>query len=122
MMWVLIRIPKISTGLEGDKYDMLIRIGCVSVLVPSMDSFLMHGPFFSIAYTILEWFLKGAVSALSLCVLLLTLRLMDKCVAYHEPVVEAVEAQPEPVVEAVQLQLEPVVEATEPQPEPPASV
>lgn len=29
MMWVLIRIPKISTGLEGGKYDKLIKIAYV---------------------------------------------------------------------------------------------
>ena len=30
-MWVLIRIPKISTGLEGNKYDRLLKITCVLV-------------------------------------------------------------------------------------------
>ena len=29
MMWILIRIPKISTGLEGDKYDKLIKMAYV---------------------------------------------------------------------------------------------
>lgn len=29
-MWVLIRIPKISTGLEGDKYDRLMKMAYVS--------------------------------------------------------------------------------------------
>lgn len=28
-MWVLVRIPKISTGLEGDKYDRLMKIAYV---------------------------------------------------------------------------------------------
>ena len=29
VMWTLIRIPKISTGLEGNKYDRLVKIACV---------------------------------------------------------------------------------------------
>jgi hypothetical protein len=39
MMWVLVRIPKISTGLEGDKYDRLMRIACVFVLFVSQAFF-----------------------------------------------------------------------------------
>ena len=27
-MWVLVRIPNISAGLEGDKYDKLLKISC----------------------------------------------------------------------------------------------
>ena len=58
--------------------------------------------FFSIIVTIFRWFIQGPVSALPLCVLLFTPRLMDKCVAYYdkyrEPVAEA---------EAVGPQLEP---------------
>lgn len=33
-MWILIRIPRISTGLEGDKYDRLIKMAYVSAPVP----------------------------------------------------------------------------------------
>lgn len=41
MIWTLVRIPRISTGLEGDKYENLIKIACV--FVPSHFSiyFLM---------------------------------------------------------------------------------
>jgi len=79
-MWILIRIPKISAGLEGAKYDRLVKI--------------------AISITTVRWFMQGAVSALPLCVLLLTRSLMDKCVAYYdkyrEPVVDTAEPQLEP--------------------------
>lgn len=32
-IWVLVRIPKISTGLEGDKYDRLMKTAYVSFLI-----------------------------------------------------------------------------------------
>jgi len=32
-MWILVKIPKISTGLEGEKYDNLVKIACVITLV-----------------------------------------------------------------------------------------
>ena len=41
MMWILIRIPKISTGLEGDKYNKLIKIAWVFSCVPFLNLSLM---------------------------------------------------------------------------------
>ena len=43
-MWVLIRVPKISTGLEGDKYDRLMKIAYVLTLFIRVP-FLMPGSF-----------------------------------------------------------------------------
>lgn len=41
MMWVLIRIPKISTGLEGVKYDRLIKIAYVFAVIRFSVPFLI---------------------------------------------------------------------------------
>ncbi|KAF9652655.1 hypothetical protein BDM02DRAFT_2542728 [Thelephora ganbajun] len=83
MMWVLIRIPKISTGLEGDKHGRLMKI--------------------AIVFTVCRLLTEGAVSGLPLCVLLLTPALMDKCVAYYdkyrEPVVKPAGPQSESPVD-----------------------
>jgi len=82
-MWILVRIPKISAGLEGDRYWKLVKI--------------------AIIFTIFRWFTEGVMSALSpLFVLVLTRGLNDKSAAfydrYREPVIEAVEPQTEPLV------------------------
>jgi len=40
-MWILVKIPRISTGLEGEKYDNLLKTACVFVLIRFLGSFLM---------------------------------------------------------------------------------
>jgi len=99
-MWVLVRIPKISTGLEGDKCDKLIKISCVYSFLFLV--FFLMSVVFSVIFTVFRWSTEGAASALPLCVLFLKPGLMDKLVAhydkYRESVVKAARPQPEPPV------------------------
>lgn len=89
-LWSLIRLPKISIGLEGEKYDRLIKIRHGFVLVRFLGSRLTLAVS-SIAFAIYDWVL-GILSHWPLCLLLLPPSLMDKCVAhfdrYRGPVVE----------------------------------
>lgn len=88
LLWTLIRVPKIS-GLEGEKYDKLIKTGCGFALVYFIGSCLML-TVFSIAFTLFACFFGAFVSPWTVLVLWLTPSLMDKIVAcfdrYREPV------------------------------------
>jgi hypothetical protein len=99
--WILIRIPKISTGLEGGKYDRLMKIAC-GFSCPFPGFFSDIGCCFSVIFTIFRWSIQGAASALPVCVLFLTPGFMEKCVAYYdkyrEPVNETAGPQPQPPV------------------------
>lgn len=78
-MWVLIRIPKISTGFEGAKHDRLVGI--------------------AVTFTVFRFMVEGIVAAWPLCVLFIGPGLRDKCVAYYDryrgPALEAPGSQPD---------------------------
>lgn len=63
-MWVLVRMPKISTGFEGAKHDRLVGI--------------------TATFTVFRFMAEGVVAAWPLCVLFIRPGLRDKCVAYYD--------------------------------------